>query len=122
MQPAMIGLGLGLGLGRTGASMVRRLIHQGHERAVHDRRPTTVEAMRKDGAVGAVSLPDLAAKTSQPRAIGLTLPPPVPTPVLSGALYARFSSRGEEDIANQLLSAMRHEFCGHVETNVEGKT
>lgn len=39
----------------------------------------------------------------------------VPVPVLSAALYARFSSRGEADFANRVLSAMRHEFGGHVE-------
>ena len=39
----------------------------------------------------------------------------VPTPVLSAALYARFSSRGEADFANRVQSAMRHEFGGHVE-------
>jgi 6-phosphogluconate dehydrogenase len=35
--------------------------------------------------------------------------------VLSSALYERFSSRGEADFANKLLSAMRYEFGGHVE-------
>ncbi|MEO5686808.1 MAG: phosphogluconate dehydrogenase (NAD(+)-dependent, decarboxylating) [Burkholderiaceae bacterium] len=39
----------------------------------------------------------------------------VPTPVLSAALHERFSSRGEAGFANQVLSAMRHEFGGHVE-------
>jgi 6-phosphogluconate dehydrogenase len=39
----------------------------------------------------------------------------VPAPVLSSALYARFSSRGEADFANRLLSAMRYEFGGHLE-------
>jgi 6-phosphogluconate dehydrogenase len=39
----------------------------------------------------------------------------VPTPVLSAALYARFSSRGEADFANRVQSAMRHQFGGHVE-------
>ncbi len=39
----------------------------------------------------------------------------VPTHVLSAALYDRFSSRGEGKFANQILSAMRHEFGGHVE-------
>jgi 6-phosphogluconate dehydrogenase len=39
----------------------------------------------------------------------------VPTHVLSAALYERFASRGEADYANRLLSAMRHEFGGHVE-------
>ena len=39
----------------------------------------------------------------------------VPAPVLSAALYARFASRGEADFASRVLSAMRHEFGGHVE-------
>jgi 6-phosphogluconate dehydrogenase len=43
----------------------------------------------------------------------------VPVPVLSAALYQRFSSRGEAEFANQLLSAMRHEFGGHVEKPAE---
>ena len=40
---------------------------------------------------------------------------PVPAPVLTAALYERFSSRGEADFANKLLSAMRYEFGGHLE-------
>jgi len=39
----------------------------------------------------------------------------VPTPVLSSALYERFSSRGEADFGDKLLSAMRYEFGGHLE-------
>jgi 6-phosphogluconate dehydrogenase len=39
----------------------------------------------------------------------------VPAPVLSAALFARFSSRGEADYANKLLSALRQEFGGHLE-------
>jgi 6-phosphogluconate dehydrogenase len=39
----------------------------------------------------------------------------VPAHVLSSALYERFSSRGEGDFANRLLSAMRYEFGGHLE-------
>ena len=39
----------------------------------------------------------------------------VPAHVLTSALYERFSSRGEADFANRLLSAMRFEFGGHVE-------
>ena len=38
-----------------------------------------------------------------------------PVPVLSAALYQRFSSRGEADFADKLLSAMRFEFGGHRE-------
>ena len=39
----------------------------------------------------------------------------VPVPVLSTALYQRFSSRGESDYQDKLLSAMRYQFGGHVE-------
>ena len=39
----------------------------------------------------------------------------VPAHVLTAALYERFSSRGEADFADKLLSAMRYEFGGHVE-------
>ncbi len=38
-----------------------------------------------------------------------------PVPVLSNALFSRFTSRGEEDFANKLLSAMRFQFGGHHE-------
>jgi 6-phosphogluconate dehydrogenase len=39
----------------------------------------------------------------------------VPVPVLSSALYERFSSRGEGDFADKMLSAMRYQFGGHLE-------
>ncbi len=39
----------------------------------------------------------------------------VPVPVLSAALFERFSSRGEADYADRLMSAMRFEFGGHLE-------
>jgi 6-phosphogluconate dehydrogenase len=39
----------------------------------------------------------------------------VPAHVLTAALYERFSSRGEADFANKILSAMRYEFGGHLE-------
>jgi 6-phosphogluconate dehydrogenase len=45
----------------------------------------------------------------------------VPTPVLSTALYDRFSSRGEADFADKLLSALRYGFGGHVEKAAASK-
>jgi 6-phosphogluconate dehydrogenase len=45
----------------------------------------------------------------------------VPAPVLTSALYERFSSRGEADFANKVLSAMRYQFGGHLE-KTDGKT
>jgi 6-phosphogluconate dehydrogenase len=43
-----------------------------------------------------------------------------PAPVLSAALYQRFYSRGEDEFANKVLSAMRFEFGGHVERPTGG--
>ena len=39
----------------------------------------------------------------------------MPAPVLTTALYERFSSRNEDEFANKVLSAMRKEFGGHDE-------
>ena len=43
----------------------------------------------------------------------------VPAPVLTASLYERFSSRGEADFADKLLSAMRFQFGGHLEKPAE---
>ena len=43
----------------------------------------------------------------------------VPAPVLSAALYERFSSRRRDEFADRLLSAMRYQFGGHVEKKAE---
>jgi 6-phosphogluconate dehydrogenase len=45
----------------------------------------------------------------------------VPTPVLSAALYERFSSRGDSQFANRVLSAMRRQFGGHEEKKANKK-
>jgi 6-phosphogluconate dehydrogenase len=68
MQLAMIGLG------RMGANMVRRLMRGGHECIVYDRNPESVAAMEAEGAVGAASLEDLAAKLTPPRAAWIMVP------------------------------------------------
>jgi 6-phosphogluconate dehydrogenase len=44
----------------------------------------------------------------------------VPTPVLTSALFSRFSSRGLDDFANKVLSAQRKEFGGHDEKPASG--
>src|SRR6516164_764716 len=46
----------------------------------------------------------------------------VPAHVLSSALYERFSSRGEANFADKLLSAMRYEFGGHIEKPAAKRT
>ena len=43
----------------------------------------------------------------------------VPVPVLTTALYERFSSRGNADFQEKLLSAMRYEFGGHLEKSAK---
>jgi 6-phosphogluconate dehydrogenase len=43
----------------------------------------------------------------------------VPAPVLTAALYARFSSRGDADFQDKLLSAMRYGFGGHLEKSAK---
>jgi 6-phosphogluconate dehydrogenase len=44
----------------------------------------------------------------------------VPAPVITAALFSRFSSRGNDDTANKVLSAMRKQFGGHHEKASEG--
>ena len=68
MQLAMIGLG------RMGASMVRRLMKNGHECVVFDMQPAAVDAMKKDGAIGVASLAEMAQKMTKPRAVWLMVP------------------------------------------------
>ena len=43
----------------------------------------------------------------------------VPVPVLTTALYERFSSRGEADFQDKLLSAMRFQFGGHLNSSTQ---
>jgi 6-phosphogluconate dehydrogenase len=45
----------------------------------------------------------------------------VPVPVLSAALYERFSSRGADDFADKMLSALRYQFGGHLEKTGDEK-
>jgi 6-phosphogluconate dehydrogenase len=65
------------------------------------------------------SLADFAGRVSDSGegrwAVQAAIDEAVPVPVLSAALYGRFDSRGESDFANRVLSAMRHQFGGHVE-------
>ena len=44
----------------------------------------------------------------------------VPAPVISAALFTRFSSRGQNEFANKIMSAMRYQFGGHHEKKEEG--
>ena len=63
-----------IGLGRMGANMVRRLKRGGHQCVVFDRSAEAVRALSQEGATGAASLADFAAKLSAPRAVWLMVP------------------------------------------------
>jgi 6-phosphogluconate dehydrogenase len=45
----------------------------------------------------------------------------VPAPVLTSALFGRFTSRGHDAYADKVMSAMRHAFGGHAEKAADGK-
>ena len=69
----MMQLGM-IGLGRMGASMVRRLLRAGHECVVFDVSPDAVSALSREGAIGATSIEDFAARLAKPRAVWLMVP------------------------------------------------
>src|SRR5512140_3214378 len=69
----MMQLGM-IGLGRMGASMVRRLLRAGHECVVFDLSPDAVSALSREGAIGATSIEDFAARLAKPRAVWLMVP------------------------------------------------
>ena len=73
-----------IGLGRMGSSMVRRLLRAGHQCVVYDIHPETVQALVKEGAVGATSLEDFVQKLTQPRAVWMMVPAAVVDQTLNG--------------------------------------
>ena len=63
-----------VGLGRMGAGLVRRLIRDGHRCVGYDVSPDAVKAIESDGADGATSLEEFAAKLEKPRAAWVMVP------------------------------------------------
>src|SRR5271163_4770656 len=63
-----------IGLGRMGANMVRRLLHGGHQCVVFDVSPKAVAELAGEGATGASSLDDYAAKLTKPRVSWMMVP------------------------------------------------
>ncbi len=78
-----------VGLGRMGANMVRRLMRGGHGLVVHDRSLQAVQAIAAEGATGAATLDDLAARLDPPRAVWVMVPAGVPTEETVEALSER---------------------------------
>ncbi len=63
-----------VGLGRMGANIARRLMRAGHECVVYDVRPQSVAELAGEGAVGAASMEEMAAKLTPPRSVWMMLP------------------------------------------------
>ena len=119
-----------IGLGRMGANMVRRLLKGGHD---YDLNLRDIAEVWRRGSVIASWLLDLTATalvedpalakfagrvsdSGEGRwTIKAAIDEAVPVPVLTTALYERFTSRGEADFQDKLLSAMRFQFGGHLE-------
>jgi 6-phosphogluconate dehydrogenase len=63
-----------VGLGRMGANMARRLMRDGHRIVAYDVNPDAIATLAAEGAEGASSLQDLAAKLSAPRSVWVMVP------------------------------------------------
>ena len=85
MQIAMIGLG------KMGGSMVRRLLRGGHRVVAYDLDEAAVRALEAEGAAGAFTLDDVAAKLEPPRTAWVMVPSGDPTESTINALAQRLS-------------------------------
>ncbi|ABK99856.1 phosphogluconate dehydrogenase (NAD(+)-dependent, decarboxylating) [Pelobacter propionicus] len=63
-----------IGVGRMGGDMVRRLLKGGHECVVHARRPSSMEPLVREGALGAAPLAELVSLLPKPRVVWLMIP------------------------------------------------
>jgi|SRR5579862_577737 len=63
-----------IGLGRMGGNITRRLVHSGHEAIVYDHDAKAVDALSRDGAVGAPDLDRLVTQLRPPRPVWVMLP------------------------------------------------
>jgi 6-phosphogluconate dehydrogenase len=73
-----------IGLGRMGANIVRRLMRNGHTCVVYDTHADAVADLVNEGAIGAASLEEFAAKLEKPRAAWIMVPAAVTDKVIQG--------------------------------------
>jgi 6-phosphogluconate dehydrogenase len=78
-RPMQLGM---IGLGRMGSNLVRRLMRDGHRCVAYDVNADAVTRLEGEGAAGATSLEDFAAKLEKPRAVWLMVPAAVVEPTL----------------------------------------
>ena len=103
-----------IGLGRMGSNMVRRFLKSQQECIVYDVHAEAVAALVQDPALSGFA--GRVSDSGEGRwTIKAAIDEAVPVPVLTAALYERFTSRGEADFQDRLLSAMRFQFGGHLE-------
>jgi 6-phosphogluconate dehydrogenase len=81
-----------IGLGRMGANLVRRLLRGGHECVVYDVDAAAVQQLAGEGATGAASLEELAARLAAPRAVWVMVPAAV-----TGRVVTDLAERLEPD-------------------------
>lgn len=81
-----------IGLGRMGSNMARRMLDSGHRVVSYDPVPQAVKALVDQGANGADSIAELAAKLNTPRAVWLMVPSGEPTEIAISGLAAELSA------------------------------
>ncbi len=108
-----------IGLGRMGANMVRRLLADGHTCVVYARTKGARDELAAASLHQDPALKDFSGEVADSGegrwTVKTAVDLGVPAHVLSTALFNRFSSRGEGTYANNVLSALRYAFGGHVE-------
>ena len=77
-----------IGLGRMGGNIARRLMRGGHSVVVFDQNTDAVNALAKEGAIGATSLADLYSKLDKPAIVWVMLPAGEPTEQTINAIAA----------------------------------
>ncbi len=110
--------------GPNGAGHFVKMVHNGIEYGVMAAYAEGISILRKAnaGKQASEAADGHVSDSGEGRwTIKAAIDEAVPAPVLTAALYERFSSRGEADFANKLLSAMRYEFGGHLEKS-DGKS